>query len=259
MSTVVTRYLDKCKAKITEAQEKHGLTDCFHLNLEEEVSPLSVFDDLCLDKEDPKRAEREVVYPLVVFYWDNIRNILELVRINNTMEDLYHKVCQRAFEFCTTYNRVNEFHILRRLLHKHLDNLMDPMQDQSNMKFRVVWSSSTAELQLTTRFRQLEAACQLQLWQEAFNIVADIRVITSLPFCKSSLRATYFDKLADVFWEHKWYFYHAYALVNFLAINKRQNKEITEAELTALAGRVLLAALCVPPQPAVGVQSEREA
>ena len=180
MSTVVTRYLDKCKAKITEAQEKYGLTDCFHLNLEEEVSPLSVFDDLCLDKEDPKRAEREVVYPLVVFYWDNIRNILELVRINNTMEDLYHKVCQRAFEFCTTYNRVNEFHILRRLLHKHLDNLMDPMQDQSNMKFRVVWSSSTAELQLTTRFRQLEAACQLQLWQEAFNIVADIRVITSL-------------------------------------------------------------------------------
>ena len=127
------------------------------------------------------------------------------------------------------------------------------------MKFRVVWSSSTAELQLTTRFRQLEAACQLQLWQEAFNIVADIRVITSLPFCKSSLRATYFEKLADVFWEHKWYFYHAYALVNFLAINKRQNKEITEAELTALAGRVLLAALCVPPQPAVGVQSEREA
>ena len=65
MSTVVTRYLDKCKAKITEAQEKYGLTDCFHLNLEEEVSPLSVFDDLCLDKEDPKRAEREVVYPLV--------------------------------------------------------------------------------------------------------------------------------------------------------------------------------------------------
>ena len=62
MSTVVTRYLDKCKAKITEAQEKYGLTDCFHLNLEEEVSPLSVFDDLCLDKEDPKRAEREVVY-----------------------------------------------------------------------------------------------------------------------------------------------------------------------------------------------------
>ena len=56
MSTVVTRYLDKCKAKITEAQEKYGLTDCFHLNLEEEVSPLSVFDDLCLDKEDPKRA-----------------------------------------------------------------------------------------------------------------------------------------------------------------------------------------------------------
>lgn len=180
MSTVVTRYLDKCKAKITEAQEKYGLTDCFHLNLEEEVSPLSVFDDLCLDKEDPEcRCGARGGLPAGRVLLGQHRNILELVRINNTMEDLYHKVCQRAFEFCTTYNRVNEFHILRRLLHKHLDNLMDPMQDQSNMKFRVVWSSSTAELQLTTRFRQLEAACQLQLWQEAFNIVADIRVITS--------------------------------------------------------------------------------
>ena len=34
--------------------------------------------------------------------------------------------------------------------------------------------------------------------------------------------------------------------------------EIIEAELTALAGRVLLAALCVPPQPAVCARSERE-
>lgn len=254
MSTVVTRYLDKCKAKIVEAQEKYGLTDCFNLNLEEEVNPLSIFDDLSLDKENPKRVEREVIYPLIVFYWDNIRNILELVRINNTMEDLYHKVCQRAFEFCTTYNRVNEFHILRRLLHKHLDNLIDPMQDQSNMKFRVVWSSSTAELQLMTRFRQLETAFQLKLWQEAFNIVADIRVVTSLPFCKPSLRATYFEKLADVFWEQKWFFYHAYALLNFLAINKRQNKDITDADLTALSSRVLLALLCVPLQPVVGLR-----
>ena len=68
MIEVVDQYLDKCQKKITEAQEKYGLTDSFHLHLEEDVSPVSIFDSLSLDKEDPKRVEREVIYPLVVFY-----------------------------------------------------------------------------------------------------------------------------------------------------------------------------------------------
>ena len=253
MIEVVDQYLDKCQKKITEAQEKYGLTDSFHLHLEEDVSPVSIFDSLSLGKEDPKRIEREVIYPLVVFYWDNLRNILELVRINNTMEELYHKVCERAFQFCVTYNRVNEFHILRRLLHKHLDNLMDPLQDQTSMKFRVVWSPATAEKQLRTRFSQLEAACTLKLWSEAFSIIGDIRVITTLPSCKSFLRASYYEKLAEVFWAYEYYFYHAYGLVSLLAINKKQNKEITAEELTALASRVLLAAVCVPVYSIVSV------
>ena len=245
MTTVVDRFLDACKLKIEQAQKQYELNDSANLCLEEELSADSILSFFAFEESNSKRIEREVIYPWVRFYWDNIRSILDLVKVNNTMEDLYHSVCKRAFEFCTTYNRVNEFATLRRTLHKHLEFLMNPVQDQTSNRFRVTWCPKTAEMQMNTRFSQLEAACSLKLWSEAFNVMTDIRVITSMTGCRVQLHAVYYQKLRDVFWEFHNYLYHAYAQIKLLAIHKKQ-KSITEEELHDMTCQALLASLCIP-------------
>lgn len=246
MTVVVDRFLDACKSKIEEVQEQYNLKDSFNLNLEEEVSADNILSFFALEENDVKHIEREIIYPWVRFYWDNIRGILDLVKINNTMEDLYHSVCKRAFDFCTTYNRVSEFASLRRTLHKHLEFLMNPTQDQNNNRFRVTWCPKTAELQMNTRLSQLEAACTLKLWSEAFNIMTDIRVITHITGCKLQVHALFYQKLTDVFWEFHNYLYHAYAQMKLLSVHRKQNMMISEEELQTMSSQALLAALCIP-------------
>lgn len=245
MTTVVDRFLDACKLKIEQVQEQYNLKDSYNLCLEEEVSAESILMFFALEENDKRHIEREVIYPWVCFYWDNLRSILDLVKINNTMEELYHSVCKRAFEFCTTYNRVNEFVTLRRTMHKHLEFLMNPSQDQTTNRFRVAWCPRTAELQMNTRFAQLEAACSLKLWSEAFNIMTDIRVITNMTGSKVQLNSLYYQKLTDVFWEFHNYLYHAYSQIKLLSLQKKQGTS-TEEELREMSSQAVLAALCIP-------------
>lgn len=245
MTTVVDRFLDACKLKIEQVQEQYNLKDSYNLCLEEEVSAESILMFFALEENDKRHIEREVIYPWVCFYWDNLRSILDLVKINNTMEELYHSVCKRAFEFCTTYNRVNEFVTLRRTMHKHLEFLMNPSQDQTTNRFRVAWCPRTAELQMNTRFAQLEAACSLKLWSEAFNIMTDIRVITNMTGSKVQLNSLYYQKLTDVFWEFHNYLYHAYSQIKLLSLQKKQGAS-TEEELREMSSQAVLAALCIP-------------
>ena len=116
MTIVVDRFLDTCKKKIEDVQAEYNLMDCQHLDLEEEVSADSIFSMLSMEENDPKRIEREVVYPWIRFYWDNLRGILDLIKTNNTMEDLYHSVCKRAFDFCKTARKPYDVAVCLALL-----------------------------------------------------------------------------------------------------------------------------------------------
>lgn len=253
MKKVVNFFLDACQKKITDAVVKYDIKDFSSLDLEEEVDATSVIMSVSYEENDSRRVQREIIYPLIKYYWDNLRNILDLLKFNNTMEELYHNVCERAFNFCLEYYRINEFRSLRYLLCKHLVSLMSPAQDLTSMRFRITWSDKTAELQMKTRFAQLDVACKLNLWTEAFNILNDLRVIMSRKNCSSSMLASYYEKVSQIFWELKHYFYHAYAQIRLLTLHKRQNRDVTDEELRSMSAQVCLAALCIPSYSVVSV------
>lgn len=244
MTTVVDRFLDACKMKIDQIQEQYNLKDSQNLNVEEELSADSILSYFILEESDPKRIERESVYPWIRYYWDNIRSILDLLRLNAPMEELYHSVCIRAFAFCTTYNRVNEFITLRKTLHKHLDYIMNPSSDAASNRFRVIWGAKTAEKQIETRFAQLKAACSMQLWSEAFNIMTDMCAIFNV--IHLPLPIEYYQYLTVCFWNIRNHLYHALAEVKSLAANKKSNKELTEEALVSLSCEAIVASLCIP-------------
>ncbi len=63
---------------------------------------------------------------------------------------------------------------------------------------------------------------------------------------KAQLMATYFEKLARIFWVSENYLFHAYAWYKFFDLSVKQNKALSEDDRRAMASAVLLAAMAIP-------------
>lgn len=90
--------------------------------------------------------------------------------------------------------------------------------------------------------KQLDVACELNLWTEAFNILNDLRVIMSRKSWPAEDVISYYENVSRIFWELKHYFYHAYAQIRLLAARKRQDG-VSEEDLRANYAQVCLAVL----------------
>ncbi len=93
------------------------------------------------------------------------------------------------------------------------------------------WTSESIELQLQTRFKQLEVADALRMWNEGFRIVEDIYTLMQIPFRqpdgtlarrmpKPRLMASYYDKMAKIFAVAGNKLFHAYAWHKYYGLTK---------------------------------------
>jgi translation initiation factor 3 subunit A len=215
-------------------------------DLEAENTPENLMLKSVSAESDKDRADRELVTPWFKFLWEAYRTVLEILRNNNKLEALYAMTANRAFNFCVTYKRTTEFRRLCEILRNHLSNLQKyrDQRDRPDMTL-----PETQQYYLETRFEQLKAAADLELWQEAFRTVEDIHGLT-LILKKSPnprMMASYFAKLTKVFWVSENYLYHAYAWYKLFNLSKTYNRNLPPADLKAMASAVLLSAVAIPP------------
>ena len=119
----------------------------------------------------------------------------------------------------------------------------------------------TLQRHLETRFRQLNVADELELWQEAFRSVEDIHMLLTLSKrpAKNVMMSNYYEKLTKIFLVSDNFLFHAaawnkyYNLLRQSAVAvasghtpKRDNPAVTEESLTKAASFVLLSALAIP-------------
>jgi len=200
--------------------------------------------------DSKKRTDRLLVTPALKFLWEAYRTVLDILRNNSKLEELYRDTAAKAFAFCKTYNRAVEFRRLCEMLrnHIHSQTKVDP-----KWRDREPPTPEALQVHLETRFGQLATAVEMELWQEAYRTVEDVHSLTLLmkrpP--KPSSMAAYHAQLAQVFWVAGNSLFHAYALVRSYATAKSLKTAPSEAELTALASRAVLAALSVPPSSPV--------
>jgi translation initiation factor 3 subunit A len=215
-------------------------------DLEAENTPESLMLKSVSAESDKDRADRELVTPWFKFLWETYRTILEILRNNNKLEALYAMTANRAFAFCVTYKRTTEFRRLCEILRNHLSNLQKyrDQRDRPDMTL-----PETQQYYLETRFEQLKAAADLELWQEAFRTIEDIHGLTIIlkKAPNPRMMASYFAKLTKVFWVSENYLYHAYAWYKLFNLSKTYNRNLTPADLKAMASAVLLSAVAIPP------------
>lgn len=196
--------------------------------------------------------------PWLKFLWETYRTVLEILKNNARLEIMYQSTAHQAFDFCLKYTRKTEFRRLCELLRNHVQNAA---KYSSQMHAINLSEPDTLQRHLETRFRQLNVADELELWQEAFRSVEDIHMLLTLSKrpAKNVMMANYYEKLTKIFLVSDNFLFHAAAYNKYYNLlrqsaaavaagqtSKRDNPVVSEEALAKAASFVLLSALAIP-------------
>ena len=180
------------------------------------------------------RTDRDMLAPWLKFVWESYKQCLDLLKNNCRVERIYAEVAQMGLNFCQQYNRRTEFRRLCDTIRTHFLQAQKYSQQTYSIN---IHSPDTQALYLDTRLHQLDTAIAMELWQEAFKAVEDIHAFTTIS--KKTARpqqlASYYSKVALVFWKAGNYVFHAATVLKLYVLHKEQKKNITHAELCRLA------------------------
>lgn len=242
---VIKRFVDLAETKVMAAQSK---ADALALDtiedLEATETPESIMMSTISGEGTKDRTDREVVMPWLRFLWEAYRTVLDILRNNARLEVLYQMIANQAFQFCLKYKRKTEFRRLCDLLRNHLATAAKYQHQTHAVNLS---DPDTLQRHLDTRFVQLNAAADLELWQEAFRSVEDIHNLLSLSkkAPKPFMMANYYEKLAKIFLVGDNQLFHAAACNKYYS-TMRQNKNLSEDEQSRMASVVLISILSIP-------------
>ncbi|KAK9456542.1 hypothetical protein V1511DRAFT_494620 [Dipodascopsis uninucleata] len=245
IETVLKRFIDLSKDKVTDAQaQAERITLDAIEDLEASETPESILLSTVSTEQNKDRTDRAVVTPWLKFLWEAYRTVLEILRNNARLEIMYQNVATQAFQFCLKYTRKTEFRRLCELLRNHLQSAA---KNSSQMHAINLSDLDTLQRHLDTRFAQLNAAVELELWQEAFRSVEDIHTLLTISKRppKPSMMANYYEKLTKIFLVSDNYLFHAAASTRYYNL-RLQARNFSETEVTKSASLVLLSALAIP-------------
>ncbi|KAJ7583969.1 translation initiation factor eIF3a [Mycena floridula] len=256
IEVVVTRFISLADAKVREAQEKSAAATTINTggvdvdDLEASETPESILLGAVSGDQSKDRTDRALVTPWLKFLWESYRTSLETLKNNARLEAIYQQIAQQAFKFCLTYSRKLEFKRLCETLRLHLSNVTKYSHQPHSINLS---DPDTLQHHLDTRFSQLNASVELELWQEAFRSVEDVHNLLTLAKRppKASVMANYYEKLTKIFLMSGNALFHAAAWGRYYSVVSSIGGKSDE-EMARLAGQVMVSALAVP----VGLQDE---
>ncbi|TPX41814.1 hypothetical protein SeMB42_g05274 [Synchytrium endobioticum] len=245
IEVVIKKFIGLSEQKVSDAQAK---ADKIALDAIEDLEAIETPESIILStvsgEASKDRTDREVVTPWLKFLWEAYRTALDILRNNARLETLYQIVAGQAFGFCLKYTRKTEFRRLCDLLRQHLATATKYAHQTHSINLS---EPETLQRHLDTRFIQLSAATELELWQEGFRSIEDIYNLLSMSKKppKPFMMANYYEKMARILLVGENYLFHAAAWSRYYAI-VRQNRNVSEEEHQRMACMVLLSALAVP-------------
>ena len=242
---VIKHFIKLSEEKVLKAQEKAdaAANEVDVDDLEESETPESMLLGAVTNEENRDRTDRALVTPWLKFLWESYRTALDILRNNARLEVPYQQIAHQALRFCLQYQRKTEFRRLCDLLRTHLANVARYSHHSHAIN---IAEPETLQRHLDTRFAQLNAAVELELWQEAFRSVEDVHNLLTMAkkAPRPAMMANYYEKLTKIFMVSDNNLFHAASWNRFYALARGSIK--SEEEHTRMASFVLLSALAVP-------------
>lgn len=221
----------------------------------EEVETGYLADDLMLlaFQSEEQWENKDQLGPCIKFMIESYEIILDVLRQNSTMLNLYNTTATHCMEFCIDNNRKFEFKKITDTLSKHLRNILNQKAEAlKNIPHPVyIEDNNCFEKILELRMKALEFALRIDNWSDALKVIKDIRDLDKYRRTRKynglapNQKAMYLDSIADLFKKAKFYLFYAGALCS--ADKKyRSWKRRTEEHRSMYANKIVLAYLMIP-------------
>lgn len=248
LELVVQKFRKGAEDKVNEAKKQQDDLRMSELeNLDEMEAPQTILLRAIQASDTRQQSQDRDVHMHFRFLWDSYKVILDVLKSNARLEDVYNETARHAFEFCHQNKRPQEFKRLCDTLRKNYQDLFKRTgvvpAHQVNPN-----NEGTVTRTLETRIKQLQIAMELDLWRESYNTATEIYELMNKAKTKPNLRSRYYEYLGRIFWKSDNYLFHAFACLKNLLLVKTLNKNLSKEELQLLASRAVLATLCVPFQ-----------
>ena len=187
-----------------------------------------------VDVED--LIERNALLPRIHFFIETYKIILDTLRQNSRLIELYNQSANRLFMFCYKYKCLKEYRKVSETLHVHFAYILKAakqpdLYQNSKIPYPVTLEDeeSTTKL-LDLRHTQLEYALKMEEWTDAFRTSESIFMLINRKKekdIKIHLEG-FFTHLSSIFWKSGNHLFHTYALQNIIKINaKNTNRSQT--------------------------------
>ncbi|KAF9510878.1 hypothetical protein BS47DRAFT_1373218 [Hydnum rufescens UP504] len=255
IEVVIKKFIALSDAKVQEAQEQAERVIAVDVDdLEASETPEDVLLGAVSGDQNKDRTDRALVTPWLKFSWESYRTALETLKNNARLEAVYQQIALQAFKFCLKHSRKVEFRRLCETLRLHLANVAKYSHQTHSINLS---DPDTLQRHLDTRFAQLNASVELELWQEAFRSVEDVHNLLTLAkkAPRPAMMANYYEKLTRIFLTSGNALYHAAAWSRYYSVVRAVGGK-SEEELAQLGGLVLISALAIPVSLADGEEEE---
>lgn len=173
--------------------------------------------------------------PRISFFLDTFKIILDTIRQNSRLLDLYTQCATKLFEFCFKYKSKKEYLRVSEMLHMHFQYILkytkQPELANKAIPYPVTLKDDecTSKL-LDVRQVQLEYALKMGEWSDAFRtseIIFNLINRREKHSTKQILQS-FFNQLSAIFWKSENHLFHSYALTNLLKIVRTSTATTTE-------------------------------
>ena len=149
---------------------------------------------------------------------DTYKIILDTLRQNSRLLDLYNQAATRLMAFCVKYKCAKEFRRVSATLHGHYEKILEA-QKIPEMNAKIPYPVTLEDDESTTRLLdmrhiQLENSLKMEEWQDAYRTSEVIYVLINLKRerdIKSYLEG-FFRHLSSIFFKADNILFHTYAL-----------------------------------------------
>lgn len=163
--------------------------------------------------------ERNRLLPRINFFLETYKTILDTLRQNNRLMDLYNQAANKLLEFCFKYKCKKEFLKVSKILQDHFGYILKAakLPDQNKIPYPVTLKDDecTAKL-LEVRQSQLEYALRMEEWTDAFRTSETIFALINRrdKHVQKQILQQFYTQLASIFWKSGNDLFHTYALLN---------------------------------------------
>lgn len=195
-------------------------------------------------------VEKNRLLPKITFFLEAYKIIMDTLRQNNRLMDLYNQSAYKLLDFTHKYKCKKEFLKGSKILHDHFQYILKAakMPEHNKIPYPVTLKDDecTSKL-LDMRQIQLEYALKMGEWSDAFR-TSDIifhLINRREKHVPKQILESFYTNLASIFWNSGNDLFHTYALQNQLKF-VRQSTTKTAEQKSVLACQLVLSALAVP-------------